>query len=712
MNPRVHMCWPAVLLALSVLLGAVLCGASVHADDFLHVTEIRVDRPTLHAIGIQVLIVGDDDFDSRMNMRARPIGAPEWRDAPPLFRVRPEYISAPGRAAVSAQFAGSIFDLQADTSYEVELRIVDPDAAVPVPTQRISVRTRAVPMAEAPEPCVVRVANAEQLQKALSKAHAGDVIELAPGLYRGSFSIQASGTQLRPIVVRGVSQTATILDGNGCTDCNVLEVSGSFVHVEHMTIRNAARGMRFQGPNTTANVARALRISDVVHGIGSRTPQTDFYICDNDINGRLSWPWPLAANARGRWDDRGIDVNGDGHVICHNRIRGFGDAVVNQTAFARSWDVYGNDILDGQDGTELDRSTGNARFWGNRWTNLMAAISLQPIYGGPAYVLRNVGYNIADEQLKLKSLGGDDLPSGVLIWHNTFVSPRRALNLQTPITQFHFNVQNNLFVGPASAPGRAVDWTATVVDAVFDYNGYYPDTGFNFGTADGVRRIFTTLAQAAKAGVEVHGVALAQPIFENAVLAPEGDGSLQREPMASFALAAESQAVNHGMYLPGINQRAPGGPDLGAWERGCRPPFYGPRPREMQHKLLAVVDCAAANATSGGVAVGSNGLMASEFRGTRLRYEGSGVLETMSNWLLAGGCACRVVLGVPGWVVTLVAFSLVVAAFVMYMRRRARMREHRRAHRRSRRRSRSRNGAGTPAAQLRSNPRSRANRRR
>ena len=87
------------------------------------------------------------------------------------------------------------------------------------------------------------------------------------------------------------------------------------------------------------------------------------------------------------------------------------------------------------DGTELDRGEGNVRLWGNRFTNVYTAVSIQPVYGGPTYVLRNVVENVADEHVKLKSEGGTFEPSGALIYHNTFLSPELALNLQTPITR-------------------------------------------------------------------------------------------------------------------------------------------------------------------------------------------------------------------------------------------------------------------------------------
>lgn len=175
--------------------------------------------------------------------------------------------------------------------------------------------------------------------------------------------------------------------------------------------------------------------------------QRDFYLCDNVIEGRLEWPWVFDADAQSHWDDRGVDLAGDGHVACHNRISGFGDPVVNKQVESRAWDVYGNDILDAFDGTELDEASGNVRLYRNRFTNVMDPISIQPIHGGPAYALRNVGHNIVQEQIKLKSLGGQQLPSGALIYHNSFTSPARALNSQSPITQYSFELRNNCLCG-------------------------------------------------------------------------------------------------------------------------------------------------------------------------------------------------------------------------------------------------------------------------
>jgi hypothetical protein len=628
----------SLLLALAFSLPLQLVGAHARADDVLRVLEVRLDRPTLHALGVQLLVSDDDDFDAEVTVRVREVGG-AFRDATPLVRVRPDAVVESMRASVPAQFAGSIFDLRPDTAYEIELHARDADGPVDE-IRMLSGRTRPVPRTEAIGARRIGVTDATSLSAALRDAVAGDVIALADGLYTGPFSIAASGTPDAPIVIRGATQAGVILDGGDCTDCNVLEVYGSHVHVERMTLRTAQRALRFQGEGSTGNVARHLRIEDVVNGIGSRAGQSDFYVCDNDLDGRLAWPWTFASDATTHWDDRGIDVNGDGHVVCHNRIRGFGDPIINGTSLARAWDVYGNDILDCYDGTELDRASGNVRFWGNRWVNVMAAISLQPIYGGPAYVLRNVGLNIPEEQIKLKSLGGTDLPSGVLVWHNTWVSPTRALNLQTPIRQSHFRIENNLFVGPASPPGRNVEWTAEIVDGVFDHDGYYPDSGYWLGTVGGSFRTFATLAEAQAAGIETNGVVLSPPIFENGMVGPV-DGMTRAEPPASFALASTSNAIDRGRTIPGINAHAVGAPDLGAWERGCPSPRYGPR-LEGDESITAI-DCDASptSPTDAGTfdAAGADAALAND-AGAPV-FDGGGLDAGGSS--TASGCGCRAV---------------------------------------------------------------------
>jgi chondroitinase B-like protein len=564
--------WPARVLA--------------QAADALVITSVSLDPPTLHMLGVQMLIGGDQNRNARVAVRYRPAGSTGWRDGPPLFRVLPETVTQ----TVPEQLAGTIFDLAPDTAYEIELHATDADG--PVDQLRLLTgRTRPVPRRDPASAIAITVNSATTFQSALSSAQPGHVIALADGVYAGAFFLFASGTAANPIVIRGQSASGAILDGQNCAGCNVLEVYGSYVHVESLTLRNAVRALRFLGTGTRNNVARRLTITNVVHGIAQGTNQRDFYIADNVIDGRLAWPWAFDADASSHWDDRGVAVHGDGHVVCHNRIRGFGDPMITMKVLARAIDFYGNDILDTFDGTELDYGGGNVRAIHNRWTNVAAGVSLQPVYGGPAYVLRNVLLNVVDEQIKLKSVGGTDEPSGALVYHNTFVSPALALNLQTPITGHNFKVMNNLFVGPRTLAGsRAVEWTAGVDRGEFDFDGYFPDGGFWLGKVGGVNQVFPNFASLQASGVfETGGGLLTEPIFAAGFVGPV-DGTVRHDP-ADFTLASASNAVDGGSLLAGVNQSFRGGaPDLGALESGCPIPTYGPRPIGREH-LAAAVDC-------------------------------------------------------------------------------------------------------------------------
>jgi MYXO-CTERM domain-containing protein len=221
----------------------------------------------------------------------------------------------------------------------------------------------------------------------------------------------------------------------------------------------------------------------------------------------------------------------------------------------------------------------------------MDPVSIQPVRGGPAYVLRNVVRNVPEEQIKLKSLGGTDEPSGALIYHNTFASPKLALNLQTPITQHNFVVQNNLFVGPDTLAGaRTVDWTAALDGATFDFNGYYPDGGFWLGSIGGQNQLWGSFAEVQAAGVfEGSGVLLQTPIFAAGFVGPADP--MTHEAPGDFALAEGSNAVDKGLLIPGINGSFLGtAPDLGALEQGCPQPVFGPRPEGME-AVTNPIDC-------------------------------------------------------------------------------------------------------------------------
>jgi hypothetical protein len=471
---------------------------------------------------------------------------------------------------VPEQFAGSIFDLRPATTYEIERTARDPDG----PADRVlslSGTTRAVP-ADPPAPQLVNVSDGSGLQSALDNAQPGTIIVLADGTYSGTFSIDASGTAANPIVIRGQSRDGVILDGGGAGG-NVLEAYGSFVHIERLTLQNANRGLRFQSNGTEGNVARRLRIRDVTLGLGSTEDQKDFYVCDNDLQGPLTWPSVYTDDGGAHANDDGINLRGDGHVVCHNRIIGFGDAMKIEQDGSRAVDFYGNEVLSAYDnGLEMDTTAGNGRALFNRFTNNFMPLSFQPIHGGPVYVLRNVAVNYASEAMKFHNE-----TSGILVYHNTFVSPDQPLVVWDDTTSHHFAIENNLFIGPGDLAGnRTVEWDGTVDDGIFDYNGYLPDAGFKINFVAGTVNVGDFAALQA-AGVEAHGLVLGGSPFESGLL-PPADYTVTMTPQ-DVTLAAGSPPVDRGLVLPNINDGyKDAAPDLGATERGCALPIYGIRP--------------------------------------------------------------------------------------------------------------------------------------
>jgi hypothetical protein len=546
------------------------------ADNIVHPGLPIFDRPTLTTLGVQLPVTGDDNFNAAVAVRYRKTGDSIWRLALPLFRVHPENTVL---WTVAPQFAGSVFDLRPNTSYDIELHLTDPDGPVDQ-VFTLTTATRPVP-ADPLNPRMVNVSGVSALTSALQAAQPGDIITLADGLYNvGTIFFFGSGTAQNPIVVRGTSEDGTVLDGANCPSCNVIEVYGSYVHIERMTLQNAQRAIRFQTAGATGNVVRRVHIRNTITAIFDRPNQTDFYICDNQVEGRLTWPLTYGSDGGAHGSDDGLVVAGAGHVVCHNQISGFADAMqINQNG-SRAMDFYGNEVLyTYDDGIEMDTGEGNVRCFRNRFTNTFDTISLQPILGGPAYVFRNIVVNVAGEQMKFHALGTTPPmeTNGTLAYHNTFVSPARDLYMNTPNATHHFRIENNLFAGPAQLPGNAFEWGGPIDDGLFDYNGYFSDGAFVFNFLGLGYRNFANFAAAQSGGLETHGRLLNQPVFASGLIAPASSTAFLAPQ--DVTLASTSNALDRGLVLPNINDGYTGAaPDLGAVESGCPAPIYGPRP--------------------------------------------------------------------------------------------------------------------------------------
>jgi hypothetical protein len=544
-------------------------------------------------------------------MQFRVTGTQTWQNALPLFRVHPETVAG---YTVAPQFAGTIFDLRPGTTYDIQLHAVDPDGLNQ--TWTLTATTRKVP-GDPATPRIVNVNSSGTLASALNAAQAGDIITLANGVYPGTFQISKAGTPANPIVIRGASEDGVVIDGGNCTNCNIFDIYGAgYVYLERMTLQNAERAVRYQWNNATGNVIRRVHVKNTSLGIGGQLNQFDFYIADNIFEGRLAWPHVYSDDNGTFASQDGIAVWGFGHVVTHNRISGYGDAMKTIQDGARANDFYGNDILYTYDnGIELDGSEGNTRCFRNRFMNTFSPLSVQPIHGGPTYILRNVVVNIAGEQLKFHSVNTTPPqdPSGILVYNNTFVSPPNVeLNMQTPASSHYFEVENNLFIAPPSSGPEAADWTGTIDHGTFDYNGYFPNGIFRFNNPLAGGYFFQpNFAGLQGLGMEQHGLIAGGALFASGLAAPTTYTNLMAP--ADVTLAAGSVVLDKGRVLANINDNYQGaGPDLGALELGCPAPAYGPRPEGVDESNEAVgCSLAPMNTTSLSVSPASVTLAAS-----------------------------------------------------------------------------------------------------
>jgi hypothetical protein len=352
---------------------------------------------------------------------------------------------------------------------------------------------------------------------------------------------------------------------------------------------------------------RNCRIENV--GVGVTTQfagSKDYYIADNVFLGRddrhrvLGWANPGLYGAHPINSYYAVKVYGSGHVIAHNAVAFFHDGISvcthgvpepEQELKAVAIDIYNNDIhVTGDDFIEADGGVHNIRVMRNRGVNAAhTGLSAQPIFGGPAYYIRNVVYN-TPVALKFSN------PAGVIVYHNTIIAENRTAQRVS-----NADFKNNLFLGTDAPVAISVLGGPTAYSS-YDYNGYRPNRGAEFqyswlGPKPGVlvdyeiepkqAPRFKTLADlSAATGQETHGIEVDYDIFENLTAPSPPNSSVPGTPYDAvdldFRLKPGAKAVDAGVRLPNVNDGFAGkAPDLGAYEAGQAPPIYGPRGRQQ-----------------------------------------------------------------------------------------------------------------------------------
>lgn len=635
-------------LLLSVLL---LTALHARADQVTHVGRFIVEHPTLLNLGFEWQINGDDNRNAVVKVEYRTAGESAWHAALPLLRHGGERVFRQREGldyTVPDGFAGSILNLRPDTEYECRFELSDPDGVSGETQRQVRVRTRSEPHAFAGGrtlhvyPSDYTGARIEPSFGSILEAYygaglgdwnvvwerraqPGDSLLLHAGLYKpdrlnyvdplaapfdGTMSLTLKGTKEKPITIRAAGDGEVVIDGGG--NHRLFDVMASRYHIfENLTFRNTDVAI-FAGQKEVLGAVgltvRNCRFENVGFGIWTEyAGSADFYIADNLFLGRddrfrlVGWTGP-------RWSPVGpygshqltsyyaIKVCGPGHVIAHNAVAYFHDAIGISTygtpesepeRQASSIDIYANDLhMSNDDFIETDGGVHNLRVFANRCVNAaMGGLSAQPVFGGPVYFYRNILYHVpTGVALKFSAK-----PAGLMVLHNTFIVEQ---TVRDPYANAHF--RNNLFLGRDTPSRGIMTWANATPAFSSDYNGYRPNRGAAAqytwlappaaGSAYEPRaedwRSFRSLEELrAATAQEQHGREVDFDVFEH--LAPPDPAqrhAVYHSMDLNFRLRPSGAAVDAGVVIPTINDGFAGkAPDLGALELDAPEPHYGPR---------------------------------------------------------------------------------------------------------------------------------------
>ncbi len=506
----------SAIIVFAAFVTASSCLFAADAEDTVRPGELIIERPTLHSLGFEWLIEGDDNQNAMATVHYRKAGEQEWRACLPLFRtglgITMQLLGdkfANGYRIPDA-LVGSIMDLEPGTAYEVRLVIDDPDGVQGEGSKTLKLTTRPEPTIpdEGPvrhvyppdykgkkeEPAYDNIMHAlngfrpicDQYTTVHSDAATpGTIIKMHGGLHtsdnhlywkkgpypsywlHGTATLVASGTADQPIYIVAAGDGEPILDGDGCH--NLLNLRGAdYLHFEGLTIRNTdiAFHCGFAGERGGGSKGITIKncwIEDIVYGVLAMDGRSeDFNILDNVFIGRnpsdrMTFP-PRTISGYA------VIVAGAGHSIGYNHGQNFWDTFNVFTGSnpdpklgqrSRAIDLYNNDSHNVSDTPlEADGGYANIRVLRNRIYNSFGTpLSSQVVWAGPVYFIRNVSWNSSLGKGTLKAEGS----AGVYVYaHNTSSEHHQILsNSLLRGKPGRFIVANNIAVGPDKAGNKA-----------------------------------------------------------------------------------------------------------------------------------------------------------------------------------------------------------------------------------------------------------------
>ncbi len=589
--------------------------------------RLDVGRATTGALHFEWHIAGDFNRNGRVEARFRRVGEAAWREGLPFIRQQHEVVNRIYRQmdyVCGNSHAGSLFPLEPGTAYEVRLRLTDPDGGSEERTMTLS--TRPLPAEPAggrtlhvypPGAPGARQAPAfEGVAAAYAVAQPGDILQVHGGRHptaRGSlrdgcaYVLDKEGEPARPIILRGAGDGEALFTDDGSDVVFLLR--GSHQRIENIAIEGTFK-TAIRGEDNQGGVVRGCRIAGYGNAIAVK-PRAwesytltwggqDYWIADNDCTGPLAGQWGRFNEynqSQGGYSKAhkpgGIQVMGQGHVIAHNRVRGYFDGLStggflyrDDAAVTRCIEVYHNVIEECvDDGIELDGAMGHILFHHNLVRRATAGVSAQPVHGGPAYVFRNVFHALAHAPCKLSNW-----PAGLLIANNTFLTALSSRSLAAVWQNTRF--LNNIDLGASPADGGPIrTGLMTPESSAMDYNGYRHNgkplfwavfgRGANMWPECDYHRARTPEEFVRLSGQEAHSVWTLSLEDFVAVAEPARGETATPDPR----LREGSAAIDAGTPIPQITDGFAGrAPDLGALEHGAPLPDWGPRAGSAQER--------------------------------------------------------------------------------------------------------------------------------
>jgi len=364
------------------------------AENAVVAGDLVIDPPTLINLGFEWLIEGDANRSASVEGLYRKTGETAWREGLPLLRLQGERVRS-GRlidVTVPNMFAGSILDLEPDTSYDTQFVLRDSDGVRGEARRVVTVRTRAEPMpsrdgrtfhvyphgfkGEKAQPAFEGLMCAYNLTCSGTdyatigrpRVRPGDTILVHAGLYRynryeyttnpavnstvpldGTYYFTADGTADRPIAIKAAGDGEVIFDGGG--NFALFDVrAADYTYFEGITFRNAEYGIlagtQFLLGSKGLTVKRS-RFENVGAGVWTNySGSSNFYIADNVFIGRddpdhvIGWSGSLWEPFKGVEGQKfppamasyvAVKVYGPGHVVAYNYVANFHDGIDIET---------------------------------------------------------------------------------------------------------------------------------------------------------------------------------------------------------------------------------------------------------------------------------------------------------------------------------------------------------------------------------------------